>query len=201
MEGLYVLLGFIVFLGPGILAIVAMTKASGSATRARQLSVSVAEIRAELRALKDQLGLSAAPAGDESARTAALSAEEDSVSEQSEQPEDAAGPGDWESAPPVTPEAESEAAAPPSQPPPPQPLPTGGGFKDFEEALASRWLVWLGAVAIGLGGIFLVKYSIERGLLGPGMRVTLGFVSGLALIFGGEFLRRRPLQRAIASIR
>jgi len=71
----------------------------------------------------------------------------------------------------------------------------------FEESLTSRWFVWLGAVALALGSVFLVKYSIERGWLGPAVRVLLGGALGLLLTFGGEALRRRPLQRAVAAIR
>ncbi|MCH6587259.1 MAG: DUF2339 domain-containing protein, partial [Proteobacteria bacterium] len=49
--------------------------------------------------------------------------------------------------------------------------------------------------------VFLVKYSIERGWLGPTVRVALGFVLGVALVLAGEWLRQRPLQRAIAAVR
>jgi uncharacterized membrane protein len=62
-------------------------------------------------------------------------------------------------------------------------------------------LVWLGAVTIALGSIFLVKYSIERGWLGPAVRVALGFTFGMVLLLAGEWLRQRPLQRAIAAVR
>ena len=82
---------------------------------------------------------------------------------------------------------------------PPRPAPVEA--KSLEESLTSRWLVWVGALAIALSGTFLVRYAIERGLLGPAARVSLGFVLGLALIFFGEWLRRRPLERAIAAIR
>jgi len=71
----------------------------------------------------------------------------------------------------------------------------------FEEALASRWLVWLGAVAMALGGAFLVKYSIDQGLLGPGVRLTLAAGIGSALIAAGEWLRRSPLHRKVIQDR
>ena len=70
----------------------------------------------------------------------------------------------------------------------------------LEQWLASRGLAWLGGGTMALAGVFLVKYSIERGWIGPVVRVSLGFVFGLALVLGGEWLRRRPLQRAIAAI-
>ena len=72
--------------------------------------------------------------------------------------------------------------------------------KTIEERVASQWLVWLGGLTIALAGIFLVKYGIENQLLSPAVRVVLGFLLGLVLVCGGEWLRQRPLQRVIASI-
>ena len=40
------------------------------------------------------------------------------------------------------------------------------------------------AQALALGGVFLVRYSIESGLLGPGVRLTLAALFGLVLIVG-----------------
>ena len=75
-----------------------------------------------------------------------------------------------------------------------------GKVDGLEQSLTSRWLVWLGGVTLALGGVFLVKYSVEQGWLGPLVRVLLGLLFGLALTVGGEALRRRPLQQAIAAI-
>jgi uncharacterized membrane protein len=72
---------------------------------------------------------------------------------------------------------------------------------DFEERLASRWFVWLGAITIALGGAFLVKYSIDQGWLGPAMRVALGGLLGLGLVALGEYLRRRPARHVPAGLR
>ena len=44
-----------------------------------------------------------------------------------------------------------------------------------------NWMVWLGGVSVALAGIFLVKYSIDQGLLTPLARVLLGVVGGLAM--------------------
>ena len=42
-------------------------------------------------------------------------------------------------------------------------------------AAAGRyWLVWLGGAALALGGVFLVKLSIDYGVLTAGVRVVLG---------------------------
>ncbi len=59
----------------------------------------------------------------------------------------------------------------------------------------------MGAIALVLAGIFLIKYSIDNALLTPAMRATLGLILGIALTGGGEWLRRRPLQRQLASLK
>lgn len=102
--------------------------------------------------------------------------------------------------PPLAPEIEaalpldSDQATPPpvepSTPPdatPPLPGPTPG----FEERLGTRWVVWIGGLALALGGFFMVRYSIEAGLIGPGVRVFLGGLFALALLGAGEWTRRR----------
>lgn len=61
---------------------------------------------------------------------------------------------------------------------------------DIETALGTRWAVWVGGVALALGGLFLVRYSIEAGIFGPGLRLTMAAILGLALTGGGEFIRR-----------
>lgn len=61
----------------------------------------------------------------------------------------------------------------------------------LEERLGSRWAVWVGGVALALGGVLLVRYSIEEGYFGPAARVVAGLVTALALIAAGEWLRRR----------
>ena len=42
-----------------------------------------------------------------------------------------------------------------------------------------------------MAGVFLVKYSIDMGWLGPAVRCGLGVVSGMALMVAGEWLRTR----------
>ncbi|WP_029351469.1 DUF2339 domain-containing protein [Bosea sp. 117] len=60
----------------------------------------------------------------------------------------------------------------------------------FEERFGALWTVWLGGLALALGGIFLVRYAIEADLIGPGTRLTLGALLALGLLAGGEWLRR-----------
>jgi uncharacterized membrane protein len=61
---------------------------------------------------------------------------------------------------------------------------------DIETALGTRWAVWVGGLALALGGLFLIRYSIEAGIFGPGVRLTMAALLGLALVGGGEFIRR-----------
>ena len=60
-----------------------------------------------------------------------------------------------------------------SQPPAPPAEPSAPA-KSFEERFGASWVVWIGGLALALGGIFLVQYSIEAGLIGPAVRVFLG---------------------------
>ncbi|MGL3606599.1 DUF2339 domain-containing protein [Rhizobium sp. G187] len=68
----------------------------------------------------------------------------------------------------------------------------------LENLLGARWAVWAGGLALALGGIFLVRYSIESGLLGPGVRLSLAALFGLLLIGGAELIRRKALPKAAA---
>ncbi|NVO15826.1 MAG: DUF2339 domain-containing protein [Rhodoplanes sp.] len=89
-------------------------------------------------------------------------------------------------------------APPPLVPPEaaPEPVPARG----FEERFGTQWVVWVGGVALALGGIFLVRYSIEQGLIGPGVRVMLGALLAIALIAAGEWTRRNELRSGIGQI-
>ena len=55
-----------------------------------------------------------------------------------------------------------------------------------------RWGVWLGAAAILLAGVFLVRTALEEGWLGPEARCALAAALGVALILAAEWLRRKP---------
>jgi uncharacterized membrane protein len=93
-------------------------------------------------------------------------------------------------------EAAQETAGGPSAPPPPLPQPDPG----FEETLGTRWVVWIGGLALALGGFFMVRYSIEAGLLGPGVRTILGGLFALALLGAGEWTRRKESISAIEAL-
>jgi uncharacterized membrane protein len=70
----------------------------------------------------------------------------------------------------------------------------------FEERFGTRWVVWVGGVALALGGIFLVRYAIQQGLIGPGVRIFLGAALAALLIAAGEWSRRKEKLSAIAGV-
>lgn len=107
---------------------------------------------------------------------------DDAVSEAAEQavgePAEPAGPwGTREGR-----DAASAAPAPTARPP--------AAKADIETALGTRWAVWVGGIALAFGGVFLIRYSIEAGIFGPGVRLTMAALLGLALVGAGEFIRR-----------
>lgn len=64
--------------------------------------------------------------------------------------------------------------------------------RSLEHNFGARLPVWIGGVAFALGGLFLVKYSIDNNLLSPLVRVLLGGLLGLGLLAGGDVVRKRP---------
>src|SRR6266849_3849960 len=103
---------------------------------------------------------------------------------------------------PVAPAADDQDAAPKdadgaaAATPPPLPQPGPG----FEERIGTRWVVWIGGLTLALGGFFMVRYSIDAGLLGPGVRVLLGGAFALALLAAGEWTRRRESISTIETL-
>jgi len=86
---------------------------------------------------------------------------------------------------------------PPASPPPAEPA---APAKSFEERFGASWVVWIGGLALALGGIFLVQFSIEAGLIGPGVRIFLGGLLAAALIAAGEYTRRNDIAAGIGNI-
>lgn len=97
--------------------------------------------------------------------------------------------------PSATDGSDDATASTPRIPRPPQwssqPLaPASAPATSLEETIGSRWAVYAGGLALALGAVFLVNYTIEQGLLGPGPRVVLGLLLAAALVGAGEWFRR-----------
>uniref|UniRef100_UPI003B3A3DD8 DUF2339 domain-containing protein n=1 Tax=Rhodopseudomonas sp. TaxID=1078 RepID=UPI003B3A3DD8 len=162
-----------------IIAIVALVLARKANTRSLAL-------QARLDALQAGQPLAPRP----SVPTAAAPSQEPAVSEAPLAPE-------------LQPEVVATTATAPVEPPlaateqpaaaavPPEVASTPLAKPGFEERIGTRWVVWVGGLTLALGGFFMVRYSIEQGLLGPGVRVLLGGLFALALLGAGEWTRRK----------
>ncbi|MGQ9914518.1 MAG: DUF2339 domain-containing protein [Thermogutta sp.] len=58
----------------------------------------------------------------------------------------------------------------------------------LEVAIAANWLLRIGMLILVLGIAFFLKYSIDRGWIGPFERVLLGTATGLAMVTAGTLL-------------
>lgn len=85
-------------------------------------------------------------------------------------------------------------ADPAPEPRPERPVPAPRTLPQFslETLIGGRLPIWIGGAALVLAGVFLVRYSIESGLLGPATRTLLAALFGVVLIAGSEVARRLP---------
>lgn len=70
---------------------------------------------------------------------------------------------------------------------------------DTESTIGGKLSIWIGGLTLAIGGLYLAKYSIDAGLLGPRARTILGFMFGFALTIAGEWTRRRPDRFSLAG--
>ncbi len=70
---------------------------------------------------------------------------------------------------------------------------------DAESTIGGKLSIWIGGLTLAIGGLYLVKYSINAGLLGPKARVILGVIFGLCVTYAGEWTRRRPDRFALTG--
>ena len=81
---------------------------------------------------------------------------------------------------------------PPPAPPPPPPPPADPNAYVIEEAnLVGTWLARIGALAILAGAGFGFKYGVDRGVIGPALRVFIGLGVSAALVAWSELTRRK----------
>ena len=53
------------------------------------------------------------------------------------------------------------------------------------------WFARLGAIIVLIGAAFAFKYGVDRGIIGPELRVLAGILAGLGFLSLGEYARRR----------
>ncbi|CAM5223952.1 DUF2339 domain-containing protein [Alishewanella longhuensis] len=68
-----------------------------------------------------------------------------------------------------------------------------GWLSWLERQLIDRGMVWLGALALAFGGIFLVKHSLDAGWFSPVLRIASGVLLGLGLLAASEWLHQKKL--------
>jgi uncharacterized membrane protein len=79
-----------------------------------------------------------------------------------------------------------------SAPPAPSRAASAAPPINLESLIGGRLPIWIGGAALVLAGFFLVRYSMESGLLGPAVRTLLAALFGLVLIVASEGARRLP---------
>jgi uncharacterized membrane protein len=79
-----------------------------------------------------------------------------------------------------------------SAPPAPSRAASAAPPINLESLIGGRLPIWIGGAALVLAGFFLVRYSMESGLLGPAVRTLLAALFGLVLIVASEVARRLP---------
>ncbi|RPJ56399.1 MAG: DUF2339 domain-containing protein, partial [Acidobacteria bacterium] len=70
---------------------------------------------------------------------------------------------------------------PPVAPPPEPPAPF-----DWEGLVGVKLFSWIAGIALALGAIFFLKYSIQSGWLQPPVRMAIGLLTGIGLLAGCE---------------
>ena len=176
-----------------VLAIVAMVMLRGQRRQLDAIGQRLDETQAGVRDLERALaafrrgGLEGEPLPEAPAEPELAQAE-------TAAPEETAEPADEDAATP------SDASEEPSVPPVPPQVGGGRTTTSLEERMGTRWAVWVGGLALGLGGLLLVRYSIEQGLFGPGARIVMGLLFSAALIAAGEWFRRSEARLPIEAI-
>lgn len=73
----------------------------------------------------------------------------------------------------------------------PQPVPGPKPKRNLEAFVGGNLIAKLGIVILVLGLGYLVKYAIDNALLGPAMRVSMGFFSGVVLVGLAYWLKEK----------
>ena len=167
-----------------IAAVVALAAAFGMRRKLAALQTQLVALADELRSLRTQVAFGR-PSGEQAPAP--------------EPPQGQAGPAE------ATADFSHAGAEPEAEPTPapeetPAPPAATAPATTLEERLGTRWAVWIGGLALALGGVLLVRYSIEQGIFGPGVRVALGALFALALVAAGEWFRRSERGAPIGAI-
>jgi uncharacterized membrane protein len=167
-----------------LLALIALIVAFGGRRGIAALRAQLIGMQEELRSLQAQVARSR-PAPPETPAAEPGFAEPPPPSQEPASVEHRTVSGEPAAAEPETPAAPLVAPAPAAT---------------LEERLGTRWAVWVGGIALALGGVLLVRYSIEQGIFSPAVRVALGVAFSLALLLAGEWFRRTERASPVETV-
>jgi uncharacterized membrane protein len=179
-----------------LLAAVAAVLAFRQRRRIAALQATLAGLANDVRSLRAQIAMAGAAASE------APPAGRTEV-EEPEPPEHEPAGAAPAAPPPQRPDSSTQPVAPVQ---PPQPVPVAAPVQpaatsaSLEERLGTRWAVWVGGLALALGGVLLVRYSIEQGMFSPAVRVALGTLFAVALVALGEWFRRGERSSPVAAM-
>ena len=87
---------------------------------------------------------------------------------------------------------------PPPLPPPPPPKVvqevSTSKRSSAELAVGQKWLLGIGVLILIIGIGFFLKYAFDQEWIGPSVRISMGFLGGVVLLFGGGVCHRRNLR-------
>ena len=197
MESFFVLLGLLLLAFP-IIAILALVKSVTLADQLRRIDIRLATLEGRLTQTPPATAaapttIPAAPEPPPIVREPAAEAPPQPTPTPEREPAIAATS-------PIAPPPQAKPTGPTVPPPIAAPAAPAAPAMSLEERLGTQWAVWVGGFAVALGGIFLVRYSIQQGLLGPGVRVTLGALLAAALVVAGEWARRTERLAGISGL-
>lgn len=139
-----------------------------------------------IRSLKERIAQLEAKLGEPEATSTPETSDRQSATPPPVPPRPEATEGPWQtsgvSPPPIMPETREPSKA--------YVLRTEN-FARLGNWLRTNWTLAVAALSLIFGGLFMVQYGVERGLLTPPLRVIGALILGLALIGGGEWLRRK----------
>jgi uncharacterized membrane protein len=71
---------------------------------------------------------------------------------------------------------------------------TAPGGSSAELAVGQKWLLGIGVLILIIGIGFFLKYAFDQQWIGPAVRISIGFICGVALLFGGSVCHRQNLR-------
>ncbi|WP_420414313.1 DUF2339 domain-containing protein [Roseibium sp.] len=203
MDLLFVVVGLVVFFISLVLPVVLLVRVSRVERQVSRLSQDLHKTRAELASLKAVFAeKKVAPDTDAAEESGGADTRKPSA-----RPSDALGEADeppspstdfqigpWRAQKPAkaTDIPEEEKTVPPIAASVSEAGAQASASIEKEQTIGARWSIWVGGVTLAIGGIFLVKYAVDHGVLGPLPRVLLGALLGMVLLVGGEWSRRQP---------